>query len=122
MDYRHHGLRAPSALDSFSVRDLKTLSLWSATSPHKAVDSIYPYMGIGLVKVGIYPHADGPCTYTSGAPTCSEIPKTFAWDRKVPSSRSVPREGRFRVLLGERLCTRKRRFTQFTTPFTQRAI
>ena len=36
------------------------------------------------MKVGMYPHADGPCTDTSGAPTCSEIPKTFAWDRKVP--------------------------------------
>ena len=122
MDYRHHGLRAPSALDSFSVRDLKTLSLWSETSLHKAVDSIYPLMGIGLVKIGIYQHADGPFTDTSGDPTCTEIPKTFAWDRKVPSSRSVQRGGHFSVLLGEMLCTRKIRFTQFTTPLTQRAI
>ena len=41
------------------------------------------------MKVGIYPHADGLCTDTSGAPTCSEIPKTFAWDCKVPSFCSV---------------------------------
>ena len=74
-------------------------------------------MGLGLVKVGIYPHADGPCTDTSGTPTCSEIPKRFAWGRKVPSSCSVARGGHFRVLLGEMLCTRKRIFIQFTTPY-----
>ena len=41
------------------------------------------------MKVGIYPHTNGPCTDTSGDQTCSEIPKTFAWDREVPSSRCV---------------------------------
>ena len=64
-------------------------------------------------------YVDGLCTYTSGAPTCSEIPSTFAWGRKAPSIHSVPRGGRTRVLFGERLCTRKIIFTQFTTPFAQ---
>ena len=61
----------------------------------------------------------GPCTDTSGAPTCSEIPSTFAWGCKTHSIHSVPRGGRTRVLFRERLCTRKRRFTQFTTPLAQ---
>ena len=36
------------------------------------------------MKVVIYPHADGPCTDTSGAPTFSDIHKTFAWGRRFP--------------------------------------
>ena len=55
-------------------------------------------MGIGLVNAGTWPYADGPCTDTSGAPTCSEIPSMFAWGRKAPSVHSVPRGGRIRVL------------------------
>ena len=51
-------------------------------------------MVIGLVNVETWPYADGPCTCTSGAPTCSEIPSTFAWGRKAPSIHSVPRGGR----------------------------
>ena len=34
-----------------------------------------------------------------------------------PSYRSVPLGGRSRVLFGERLCTRRNRFTHFTIPF-----
>ena len=71
------------------------------------------------MNAGTWPYADEPCTYTSGAQTCSEIPSTFAWGRKAPSIHSVPRGGRIRVLFRERLCTRKKRFTQFTTPFAQ---
>ena len=97
----------------------QTLSLWSETALHKTVDSIFPYMGIGLVTAGTWPYADGPCTYMYGAPTGSEIPNTFAWGRKAPIIHSVPRGGRTRVLFGERLCTRKRRFTQFTIFFAQ---
>ena len=58
-----------------------------------------------------------PCS--SGDPTCSEIPSTFAWGRKAPSIHSVPRGGRTRVLFGERLCTRTRRSTHFTILFAQ---
>ena len=47
----------------------------------------------------------GPAHCTFKAPTCSEIPSTFAWGRKVPSIRSVPRGGCARVLSMEKLCT-----------------
>ena len=47
----------------------------------------------------------GPAHNTFGAPSCSEIPSTFAWGRKVPSIRSVLYGSCDRVLSMERLCT-----------------
>ncbi|KAI0219787.1 hypothetical protein LSAT2_028686 [Lamellibrachia satsuma] len=44
----------------------------------------------------------GPAHCTFKAPTCSEISSTFAWGRKVPSIRGVPREGV--VMLGVWRC------------------
>ena len=46
-----------------------------------------------MVSIGTCPHKCGSSTLTSGAPIWSEISSILAWGRKVPSPRSVPREG-----------------------------
>lgn len=74
-----------------------------------------------MVSARACPHDSGAMhTAPLGAPSWSEIPYSFAWDRKVPSIRGVPLGGTAGVLSMEKLMYWQEGITHLTFFFTIR--